>query len=223
MLLQPKRTQRIRKAPSKLRPLLFRVVGVLAVLVLIEFGARACIDSAASRSIHNRTVGIDSVDVGTGDAPVVLRYWFLGGLQNGSVMMRDIQATPVNISALKVAAQKLEFSRTAMITGKADLTGSAPYRVTVVLSPRNLGNYLNTTVRFQSNYLVATIEGHNMHVVPELDGRTIVIADERHTYEVPLPDEEYLPCDPESLGIGNGIAVSCTSDTLPPVLADAAT
>jgi len=223
VLLQPPRTKRLKRRQSRLRPLLFRIAGVIAVLVLIEVGTRGCVDSVTSRSIHSRTVGVGDVDVASGDAPTALRYWVLGGLQNGSVTMHDIVAVPVSISALEVKAEDLRFSRTKLLTGKADLTGSAPYRTTLYLSPKNLGSYLNATVRFQSNHLVATIEGHSMNVVPKLKGRSIVIEDERFTYEVPLPSRAYLPCKPDAMGVGNGIAVSCQSDVLPPFVAAAAT
>lgn len=194
---------------------------MIAVLVLIELGARGCIDAVASRSIHDSTLGVRSVNVESGDIPVVYHYWLFGRLQNGSVTMHDIVATPVNIASLKVSAESLELDRTELITGDAKITGSPPYRTTVILSPKNLGDYLNSTVRFQTNHLVSTIEGHNMNVVPKLKGRSIVIADERNTYEVPLPGLAYLPCKPDTIGIGNGIAVSCSSDTLPRFVANA--
>lgn len=223
MLLQPPRTKRLKRRKSRLRPLLFKTAGVLALLVVIEVGTRGCVDAVTSRSIHNKTVGVGKVDVASGDVPAVIHFWILGGLQNGSLTMHDIVATPINISALTVSAEDLRFSRTKLLTGKADLTGSAPYRTTVYLSPKNLGDYLNATVHFQSNHLVATIDGHNMNVVPKLDGREIVIADERFTYSVPLPGVAYLPCKPDSIGVGNGIAVSCEAEALPPFVARAAT
>ncbi len=221
MLLQPSRTKRLRRRTSKLRPVLFKTVGVIAVLVLVELAARGCIGAVVSRSIDGNTVGVSSVNVATGDVPVVYHYWLFGDLRNGSITMHDVVATPVNISTLSVTAEKLEFSRTELITGRAKLTGSPPYRTTVILSPKNLGDHLNSTVHFQTNHLVATIEGHNMNVVPRLDGRKIVLADERYTYDVPLPGKAYLPCEPDSIGVGNGIAVSCSSDTLPPFVARA--
>ncbi len=223
MLLQPPRTKRLKRKSSRLRPVLFRTIGVLAVIVLIEVGTRGCVDTVTSRAIHSKTVGVGDVNVAAGDVPAAIHYWILGGLQNGSVTMHDIVATPVSIASLQVTSEDLRFSRTALLTGKADLTGSAPYRTTVYLSPKNLGDHLNATVTFQTNHLVATIDGHNMNVVPRLKGRSIVIADERFTYEVPLPGKAYLPCAPDALAIGNGIAVSCESDALPPFVARAAT
>lgn len=219
--LTPNRTKRLKPPPSRARKTVFRVIGVLVVLVLIELATRGCIDSVASRSIESNTVGVQNVNVASGDIPTVFYYGVLGELRNGSITMHDIVATPVNIASLSVTAEALELSRSALITGKAQVTGSPPYRTTVYLSPKNLGDSLNATVTFQSNHLVATIDTHNMNVVPKLVNRRIVLSDGRYTFSVPLPGLAYLPCKPDTFGVSNGIWVACNSQKLPPIVAHA--
>lgn len=220
MLLQPSRTKRT-KPPSRIKPILMKTIGVIVLVAVVGVGSRGCINAVTARSIDNNTVGVRKVDVASGDVPAIFNFWVLGGLKNGSITLHDIVATPVNISSLQVTAANLRFSRTKMLSGKARLDGSPPYRTTIFLSPKNLSDSLNATVSFQSNYLVATIDGHNMHVIPKLDGRTIVIEDDRYTYEVPLPGAEYLPCTPDRFGVGGGVSVSCESAKLPEIVADA--
>lgn len=221
MLLQPSRTKRLPKRKTRSRALIFRLIGVVALLAVIEFGTRGCINKITSQSIESNTVGVRDVTVASGDPPTVFYYGILGGLRNGSLTLHDVVATPVSMARLEVRSSDLRFSRTKLFTGKARLDGTPPYLTTIYLSPKNLGDYLNATVTFQSENLVATIDGHNMNVVPKLKGREIVIADERFSYEVPLPSTAYLPCKPSGFGIGNGLWISCESKAPPKIVADA--
>lgn len=214
-LLQPPRTKRLKRTSSRTRGVIFRVLGVIIVIVLVELGARGCVNAVTSRSIESGAANVRKVNVASGDVPAVFHFFILGSLRNGSITMHDIMAAPVNISSLSVTAQNLRFSRGAMIKGRASLKGSPPYRTTVFLSAKNIGDALGTSVTFQSNYLVATIDGHNMNVVPKVKGRKIVIADDKYSYDVPLPGTQYLPCKPATFGVGNGVWVSCDSAVLP--------
>ncbi len=210
-----------RKPKSRTRVALVRVLGVVVVLVLIEFGTRGCVDWVGSRSIKTNTVGVRDVSIEAGDAPTAWYYGILGYVSNGSIALHDLTATPVNVAKLTVSADRLNISRWSMMSGKARITGTPPYRVSAYLSPRNLGDYLNATVRFQAGYLSATIEGHNMDVKPKLVARNIVISDGHNSFRVPLPGRDILPCTPENIGVGYGIVASCESRRLPPVLAKA--
>ncbi|MBS1849189.1 MAG: hypothetical protein JST73_13010 [Actinobacteria bacterium] len=221
MLLQPSRTKRI-KPKSKIRPLIFKLFGVIVLLVVIEGGTRACVNGVTSRSIQNNTLGVGHVSVASGAPPAAFYYLILGELRNGSITLDDISAAPVNISSLIVTSQNLRFDRAKLVTGKAKLGGTAPYTTTIYLSPKNLGDYLNATVTFTGTYLTATIDGHNLNVIPKLVGHEIVITDGTYRYTVPLPGKEYLPCKPNGIGIGNGITMSCSAATPPPIIARAA-
>ena len=199
-----------------------KVIVAVLVLVLIEFGTRGCVDWGASRSIETNADSVGSVSVASGDVPAAYHYWIMGGLANGSVTLHNINATPMNIARLEVGSSSLEFSRTQLIKGNAQILGKAPYDVTVFLSPANLGDYLNTTVTFQGPYLSAVIDNHPIDAKPELKGRSIVLSDRNHTIRIPLPGRAYLPCQPDRIGVGNGIAVGCSSPVLPKVLSNAA-
>ncbi len=199
-----------------------KVIVAVVALVLIELGTRGCVDWGASRSIETNADSVGSVSVASGDVPAAFHYWIMGGLANGSVTLHDINATPMNIARLDVGSTSLEFSRTQMLKGNARILGKAPYDVTVYLSPANLGDYLNTTVTFHGPYLSGLIGNLSIDAKPELKGRSIVLSDRNHTIRIPLPSRAYLPCQPDGIGVGNGIVVGCSSPVLPKVLSDAA-
>lgn len=205
-----------------MRSKLFMVFGVVILLVGLEFAGRGCLDHTMSKAIHNNSVHVRKVTVASGDVPMLYHYGIRGGLSNGSVTLHDVVADPIGISQLRVSAAELEFARGKFLSGEAKITGTPPYDVQVVLSPKNLQDYLNASVTFQSTTLRVTIDGHTMYVQPKLVGRSIVLKDAKKTVRIPLPGKEYLPCDPTGIAIGNGIAVTCDSPTLPKVLADAA-
>ncbi len=195
---------------------------LILVLVVVEVAARACVDAVTARSIEGDLVDTGEVTVAAGDVPMVFHYWILGGLQNGSVTLHDISASPMNIDRLKVSAEDLRFARGQLLSANAKLTGSPPYRITMHLSADNLSGVLHTAVTFRGNHLIAQIDGENIDVAPRLEGRTIVLADERNTHEVELPGTDHLPCDPTGFGTSaGGITVTCDSDELPPYLAAA--
>lgn len=222
MLLQPRRQKRLRQAPSRVRGVIVKIVIVAIVLVLVEVAVRGCVDSVSSRAIDGDLVETGDVSVASGDIPAVVNYWILGRLSNGSITLHDISASPMNISRLKVSASDLRFDRAKMLTAKAKLNGSPPYRISMTLSGKNLSGVLDTDVVFRNGRLIAQIDGNNMDVVPTVEGRNIVLEDERTTQTVELPGKRYLPCDPTGVGSsGAGVTVTCESDTLPPYLAEA--
>lgn len=222
MLLKPRRQKRLRQAPSRLRGVIVKIVIVVLMLIVLGVAARGCVDAVSSRAIEGNLVDVGEVTVASGDAPMVFHYWVMGGLQNGSITMHDISTSPMNIDRLKVSAEDLRLDRMKLISAKAKLNGSPPYRITMRLSAKNLSGVLHTSVTFRGNHLIAQIDGDNMDVAPKIQGRTIVLSDERNTHEIELPGTEYLPCDPTGLGTSSsGITVSCESDTLPPYLAEA--
>lgn len=222
MLLQPRRTKRLRQAPSRVRGVLVRIVVVVFVLVVLEVAARGCVNAVTSRAIQSNLVDTGEVTVASGDLPMVFHYWVMGGLQNGSITLHDISASPMNIARLKVTAHDLRFARGSLLSAKAKLKGSPPYRISLRLSAQNLSGVLHTPVTFHGDHLIAQIDGDNIDVRPRIEGRTIVLADERNTHRIDLPGLDYLPCDPSGFSSSpGGITVSCTAEELPPYLAAA--
>lgn len=205
-----------------MRSKLFSLFGIVILLVGLEFAGRGCLDRTMSHSIHDNTVHVRKVTVASGDVPMLYYYGIRGGASNASVTMHDIVADPIGIGELRVGAAELRFDRGRFLSGEAKITGTPPYNIQVVLSAKNLRDYLNSMVTFQSTVVRATVDGHTIYAKPKLVGRTIVLKDAKKTVRIPLPGKQYLPCDPTGIAVGNGIAVVCDSRTLPKVLADAA-
>lgn len=205
-----------------MRSKLFSLFGVVILLVVLEIAGRGCLDRSMSRAIQSNSMHVRNVTVASGDVPLLYYFGVRGGLSNGSVTMHDIMASPIGVSQLKVSAAKLRFDRKKFVSGEAKITGTPPYHIQIVLSAKNLSDYLHTLVSFQTTVLRATIDGRTMYAKPQVDGRTIVLKDAKQTARIRLPGKEILPCDPTGISVGNGIALSCDSDTLPKVLADAA-
>ena len=204
-----------------MRSKLFSVFGVVILLVGLEFVGRGCLDRSMSHAIHNNTVHVRKVTVASGDVPLLYYFGIRGGASNGSVTMHDIVADPIGIAQLRVSAEELRFDRGRFLSGEAKITGTPPYNIQLLLSGKNLRDYLNSRVTFQTTIVRVTVDGHTMYAKPKLVGRTIVLKDAKKTVRIPLPGKEYLPCDPTGIAVGNGIALACNSGTLPKVLADA--
>ena len=204
-----------------MRSKLFSLFGVVILLVGLELVGRGCVDRTMSHSIHDNTVHVRKVSVASGDVPLLFHYGIRGGLSNGAITMHDIVASPIGIAQLRVSAAQLRFDRGRFLSGEAKITGTPPYNVQLVLSSKNLRDYLNSSVTFQSSIVRVTVDGHTVFAKPALVGRTIVLKDSKKTVRIPLPGRQFLPCDPTGIAVGNGIAVACDSRTLPKVLADA--
>jgi hypothetical protein len=205
-----------------MRSRLFTVFGVVILLLALEFAGRGCVDYTLSTSMHSNVRQARNVTVASGDVPLLYHYGILGELSNGTVTLHDIVADPISVSELRVSASTLKFDRGKFLSGEAKITGTPPYQVQVVLSAKNLSDELTSRVVFQSKVARVVVDGHTISAMPTLDGRFIVIKDAKKTVRISLPGKDILPCDPTGIGIGNGVAVACESNTLPKVLADAA-
>lgn len=204
-----------------MRSKLFSLFGVVILLVVLEVAGRGCLNSTMARSIHTNTEHVRKVTVASGDVPMLWYFGIRGALSNGTVTMHDIVADPISVSELRVSAAKLEFARGKFISGEAKITGAPPYQIVVVLSAKNLHDFLNEKVTFQSSVVRTMVDGHTIFSKPTLDGRFIVLKDSKKSVRIPLPSKAFLPCAPTGMSVGNGIALSCSSPTLPKVLADA--
>lgn len=204
-----------------MRTKLFSLFGIILLLVVVEFLARGCLDYNVARSITSKTANVRKVTVASGDVPVLFYQGVLGHISNGSITLHDVAADPINMAELNVSAQKIDLSRGAMVSGKAKITGTPPYLLTVILSKDNLRQVVNQPVSFNTTYVQTSVDNHVVNAQPQVDGRFIVLADGKNTVRIPMPGTDYLPCQPTSVGVNNALLLSCVSSTLPKFLADA--
>lgn len=200
---------------------LFVVIGVVVLLVVLELAARGCTDARLASSIHSQTDHVGRVTVASGDIPLLWNEYAMGRLSNGSITMHDIVSSPISVSMLRVSSAKLKVGRSAMLSGNAKITGSAPYSILVVLSAANISRELGTPVSFHGPNMRIDSNDSNITAVPVLHGRTVVFSSGGATKSVPLPSTNVLPCTPTGISAQGALVVGCTSNTLPKVLADA--
>lgn len=200
---------------------LFVVIGVLVLLVVLELAARGCTDNRLASSIHSKSDHVGKVTVASGDIPLLWNEYARGYLSNGSITMYDIVSSPISVAQLRVSSAKLKVGRSAMLSGQAKITGSAPYSIMVVLSAANISHYLGTPVSFHGSDMRIDSIDTNITAAPALHGRTIVFSSDGATEPVPLPSSDILPCTPTNVSAQGALVTGCTSNTLPKVLADA--
>lgn len=209
-----------------MRKLIGSLVGLILALIVFEFAARGCVDSQLASSVNSKFDNASSVRVSAGDPPFLFYGLVLGQMKNGSITAHNIVDDPVSISRLIVSAEKLQFSRSALIGGSAKIKGEAPYLITVVLNDDNVRRAVNQPVRFNNNYVqTSTPKGRTINAIPKLVGDKIVLADEETpsvSVTVPMPDPKYLPCIPKGVSVNNAIVLQCVSDSLPSVMKQAA-
>lgn len=209
-----------------MRKLLGSLIGLLLLLVVLEFGGRACAGSQLAASVNSKFDNASSVQVAAGDPPFLVYGLGLGYLKNGSFTVRNIVDDPVSISRLEVSAAKLRFSRSGLVGGSAKIVGDAPYQVVAVLDAQDLRRAVNAPVRFHGNYVQTnSAKGETINAIPKIVDDEIVLADESDPsveVRVPMPAPEYLPCTPQGVGVSNAIVLGCVSDSLPEAMQKAA-
>lgn len=212
-----------------MRKLLPAVVAILLLFVLVDIGAKAFEQSQLASASKARSVNVGSVKVsfdglpnGVSGFPYTLDVLADGKVSKATIEMRDVTVSPLSMKLVKVRVDDLDLGRSAAAGSARKVSGIGSARVTVVLSPRNIGDLLNTNVQLRSGYFNAVVDGTLIDGKVSVSGRQVVVDDGEHPpVKFDMPGKQYLPCTPKGVNVSaSGMSLSCTTSTLPSAVAE---
>lgn len=200
----------------------FVLVGLVALVVVVEVGGRRLVETAAEEELARQGLPDATVQVGRSWwRPAILPAVLVGELDRLHVTLRDSQVSGVDVRQADYELRGLQV-RLSVGDRTVEITGIEDGGFLLVVDPSSFASVLGVdAVVVDGELLVGpdrapatlAVDGDDLLVDSELlrsqgiDGR------------VPVLDAELLPCEPAVSLLEDTVVLSCRGDRLPGVLA----
>jgi hypothetical protein len=196
--------------------LLILALVVLAVLVLvIDLGARVAVERISARELRDAEQ-IDAAGVETSiDSFPFLGRLLLSGETSFSIVLEDVTEQGGRVDRIEFDVDGLVFDRGEALDRRVRIDSLDRVRATAVVEEDTISGSTGVAVDLEPGS--ATVAGVSVGIA--VDGRVVrVSAPGLGPASFAVPSTDYLPCDPD-LAIGRDrVELSCTTDTLPPLV-----
>lgn len=217
-------------APAAVKKLvvLLVVLGVILVILLAALAyadvqVRAYAEEQAEQRLATAVPMAGGADVEIQAFPFVGRVLFDGTIPELDVELKDVRAQAVKVDRVALRVEGLLIDRDQLL-GERKLVVTGLQRATVVATIGSDAVNAATQpieTRLSAGKVEVTFQGHTVEGTLRVHDRQVVI-DVMGVKElrVPLPEEKYLPCEPNVKVVGETLNVSCTIHELPTAVAD---
>ena len=197
------------------RVLLVLFVLFVLLLVALDFGAKIAVERVSARELRNA----EQIDAG-GVETSVDTFPFLGrllvsGATSFSIGLDDVTDRGVRVDRIEFDVDGLVFDRGEALEGRVRIDDVERVRATAVINEDTIAAAAGVPVDLEPGS--ATAAGSTVEVA--VVGRQVQAAVPgvgAVTFAVPSTD--YLPCEPALVIAQDRVELSCTTDSLPPLV-----
>ena len=199
------------------------LVVVLGALAYADVQVREYAEEQAERQLAAAVPMAGGADVEILAFPFVGRVLFDGTIPELDVELREVRAEAVKVERVALRVEGLKIDRDQLL-GDRKLVVTGLERATVdatIGSDAVNAATQPVDTRLKGGKVEVTYQGHTVEGKLRVKKRNVVIdvAGVREL-RVPLPDEKYLPCQPDVKVKGDALQVTCTIHELPRAVAD---
>ena len=200
----------------------FVLVGLVALVVVVEVGGRRLVESAAEDELARQGLPDATVQVGRSWwRPAILPAVLVGELDRLHVTLRDSQVSGVDVRQADYELRGLQV-RLSVRDRTVEITGIEDGGFLLVVDPGSFASVLGVD---------AVVDDGELLVGPErspatlgVDGDDLLVDSELLRSQgidgrIPVLDAELLPCEPAVSLLEDAVVLSCRGDRLPGVLA----
>lgn len=209
--------------PKPLRRLLYLAV-LLGVLAVADIWVKTWAEGKVEELAESRLEGVAGVDVSFRGFPFVGRLVVLGEIDGMEVRFDEVVQQQLRFAQTGFELSGIAIDRGAFISDRdVDLTDIDSGTVFAEITQEEISRVVGTTVVFEPGLAKITVAGQTAQAsVAVRDGTLVLVPLNGTEIGVPIPTSDALPCAAQGTVLKGRIRVSCSVDTIPAVLVQAA-
>jgi len=199
------------------------VVAVLLAMTLGDLVFARVVERTAAGELERRTdAGDASVDVRS--FPLVDSLVRRGELSEVTVRLEDVVSNGVPLTEVTLTGEDVRVDRTDAVQGDLRITRLGRADIMVEISEDDISEVFGVDVDLEIDRLTLSIDGQPSALsAPIVEDRDLILEGELGRLTLPLPGQEFLPCDPAPVVLDDRLVLLCTSDRLPSAFGGIAT
>ena len=212
---------------ARVKKALIIVLIVVSVLVVAGIGAflyadsriKAYVEEEAETRIASRVPQADGIDVTIEGFPLLWDVLFGAKIEGLNVVVARVQSHGIQADDLSLEVDGIALDRDKMLDDRQlVVTGIDRAKIQGFLSQKSVSKAARAEVAFKSGKVTVSAHGHTFDASLKIVHRSIQLRASVPGVPavlVPLPEEEFLPCQPEVEIMDGKLRLSCTITELP--------
>jgi hypothetical protein len=191
------------------------VVAALIVMVLGDLVFARVVERTAAGELERRTdAGDAAVDVRS--FPLIDSLVRRGEVREVTVRLEDVVSNGVPLTEVTLTGVDVRVDRTDAVRGDLRITDLGRADIMVEISEEDISEVFGVDVDLEIDRLTLSIDGTPSPLsAPVVEDRDLILEGELGRLTLPLPGQEFLPCEPAPVVLDDRLVLLCTSDRLP--------
>ena len=191
------------------------VVAALLVMLIGDLVFARLVEQAAAEELEQRT-GASSATVDIRSFPLAESLIRQGGVREVTVRLEDVVSNGLPLVEVTLVGVDVGVDRSDAVTGDLRITRVGRADMVVEISEDDLSEVFGVEVDLEIDRLTLSIDGEPTPLgSPVVEGRQLVLEGEVGRLTLPLPGEDFLPCEPTPVVLDDRLALLCSTDELP--------
>ncbi len=191
------------------------VIAALIVMVLGDLVFARVVERTAAGQLERRTdAGDAAVDVRS--FPLIDSLVRRGEVRAVTVRLEDVVSNGVPLTEVTLIGVDVRVDRTDAVRGDLRITDLGRADIMVEISEEDISEVFGVDVDLEIDRLTLSIDGTPSPLsAPIVEDRDLILEGELGRLTLPLPGQEFLPCEPAPVVLDDRLVLLCTSDRLP--------
>jgi hypothetical protein len=198
------------------KTLLILLVGLLVAYVLLDLASAAFVEARVEDEFRDtQRLDVDEASFSIDSFPFLVPL-AASGRVSATLELQGIEEQGLTIDEFRLDVDGLEFDRTSAFNGRVEVDDLDRATTSLTLSEASIGDFAGVPVSIADD---GTITAGGVTAQAELvDGDLVLSGEGIGTVIIPLRLDRYLPCEPE-VEVGEvEVALTCVTETLPPIV-----
>ena len=196
-----------------------RVAVVVVAALLVAFVAdllfARLVEQVVAREVEERT-GARAATVDIRSFPLAESLFRKGEVREVTVRLEDVVSNGLPLVEVTLTGVDVAMDRSDAISGNLRITRVGRADLVVEIAEEDLSAVFGVEVDLEIDRLTVSVDGEPTPLgSPVVEGRELVLEAEMGRLSLPLPGEDFLPCEPNPVVLDDRLGLVCSTDELP--------